>query len=138
MMDALRFAITLGVLYAAHQVADHWIQTHHQACHKAATGPRGWLALFGHVATYTATLAAVLAAVAWRFPVLDYSAGMVAAGLIVNAISHGWADRRSPLRALAVAVGKGSYWDDVPGGAYQLDQAWHYGWLAVCAFIIAA
>lgn len=138
MMDALRFAVTLAVLYAAHQVADHWIQTHHQACHKALPGLRGWFALIGHVSTYTATLAVVLAVVAWRFPTLDYSAGLVVAGLTVNAISHGWADRRTPLRALAVKLGKGSYWDDVPGGSYQLDQAWHYGWLFLSGLIIAA
>ncbi|MCC5582166.1 transcriptional regulator, partial [Microtetraspora sp. AC03309] len=33
-------------------------------------------------------------------------------------------------------VGKGSYYES-PGGAYQLDQAWHLGWLVVSALIIA-
>lgn len=90
------------------------------------------------MATYTATLAAFLALVAWRLPALAFSPGLVALGLFVNAATHTWADRRAPLRALAVYLGKGSYWDDVPGGAYQLDQAWHYGWLFLSALIIAA
>jgi hypothetical protein len=136
-MDAIRFALTLAVLYAGHQVADHWVQTNHQACGKAAPGWAGWRANLGHVATYTATLAACLTLVAWRFD-LGYSLAWVAAGLLINAATHAWADRRAPLRKLAVAIGKRSYWDDVPGGAYQLDQAWHYGWLFLSALIIAA
>ena len=30
-----------------------------------------------------------------------------------------------------------AYWDNVPGGSYQLDQAWHWGWLFLTAFIVA-
>ncbi|MFF4777593.1 transcriptional regulator [Microtetraspora fusca] len=135
-MDAIRFAVTLAVLYGAHQVADHWIQTHDQACDKALPGWAGWRANLGHVATYTAILAAALALVGWRYH-LGYAPGWVAAGLAINAVTHAWADRRAPLRALAVAIGKKSYWDEVPGGAYQLDQAWHYGWLLASALIIS-
>ncbi|WP_067132113.1 hypothetical protein [Microtetraspora malaysiensis] len=54
---ALRFALTLATLYAAHSVADHWVQTHGQACGKAAPGRAGWTANLAHVTTYTATLA---------------------------------------------------------------------------------
>jgi len=137
MLDVIRFVVTLAVLYPAHQVADHWIQTHTQACGKAAPGWAGWRANLAHVTTYTATLAAVLALVAWRYPGLGYTPALVVAGLLVNGASHAFADRRAPLRALAVAMGKRSYWD-APGGAYQLDQSWHYGWLLLAALIIAA
>lgn len=131
MMDALRFAVTLATLYAAHSVADHWIQTHTQATCKESS----WRALAGHVASYTATLAGALALVDWRFD-LGYHWAALASGLVVNALSHAWADRRRPLRALAVRLGKAGYWDN--GGAYQLDQAWHLGWLFASAFLIAA
>ncbi|MER5326916.1 hypothetical protein [Streptosporangium roseum] len=86
-------------------------------CH---THPAGWTANLGHVTTYSLTLAVALAVVGWRFQ-LGYAPGWVAAGLALNAVTHAWADRRAPLRALAVAIGKKSYWDEVPGGA------WHAG-----------
>jgi hypothetical protein len=115
MTDAVRLALTLAVLYAAHQIADHWIQTHTQACGKAAPGWAGWRANLAHVATYTATLGACLTLVSWLYR-LDLHPGLTALGLTVNAITHAIADRRAPLRALALAVGKRAYWDDVPGG----------------------
>ncbi|MCC5582211.1 DUF3307 domain-containing protein, partial [Microtetraspora sp. AC03309] len=129
MMDALRFALVLATLYAAHSVADHWIQTNGQAvtkgqCEHGRATRAGLLALAGHVLTHTATLAVVLAVIAIRFPGLDWSPAAMAAGLVVNAASHAWADHRPNLRKLAHAVGKGSYYES-PGGAYQLDQAWH-------------
>lgn len=136
MTDPIRLALTLATLYAAHQVADHWIQTHHQACSKSAPGRTGHLACLRHVITYTLTLAAGLGVLALLHP-LSYSIGWATAGLAVNGATHYWADRRTPLRALAVALGKRSYWDEVPGGAYQLDQAWHHGWLWISALIIA-
>lgn len=137
MLDALRFAVTLAALYATHQVADHWVQTHRQAVRKAAPGAAGHLANLAHVATYTLTMALVIALLGLRFD-LGYSVPWVVAGLAVNAVTHAWADRRAPLRALAARLGKGDYWDHVPGGSYQLDQAWHYGWLLISTFIIAA
>jgi hypothetical protein len=30
--------------------------------------------------------------------------------LVVNGLSHGWADRRHTLQALAIVVGKGEFW----------------------------
>lgn len=135
-MDAVRFAATLAALYAAHQVADHWVQTHHQATSKALPGAAGHLANIAHVTSYTATMALVIAVLGLRFD-LGFSPPWVVAGLAVTAISHAWADRRSTLRALAVRLGKGDYWDH-RGGAYPLDQAWHIGWLLISSLIIAA
>lgn len=80
---------------------------------------------------------------------LELSAAGVAAGLAVDALSHGWADRRSTLAGLAEATGKGEFYrlgapragrDDNPHigtGAYALDQSFHHLWLLVTALIIA-
>ncbi|GGT08663.1 hypothetical protein GCM10010156_77030 [Planobispora rosea] len=135
-LEALRFGLALVTMFAAHQVADHWVQRHSDARDKAGPGLAGWRANLSHVLTYTMTLAAALLAVELRFD-LGFHGGWVFAGLTVNALTHAWADRRPPLRALAVRLGKTEYWDQVPGGSYQLDQAWHIGWLWVSAFIIA-
>lgn len=144
MADALRLALTLAVMYALHSVADHWVQTHRQAVTKGQIDEDGHatrdglVALTRHVATYTLTLAVVLAALAWRFSGLDWSPAAMAIGLVVNGLSHAWADHRPNLRALAVRLGKQSYYD-MPGGAgsYALDQAFHMGFLLLSALIIS-
>ncbi len=142
------FAAAFVALYAAHQVADHWTQTEHQACTKGQPGWTGRLACAGHVATYTLTsLAALIAAAA----VLDLPLhpGKVAAALTVSAATHYFADRRTPLRRLAQLSGHADFWqlgaprpghDDNPTlgtGAYAMDQSWHIAWLFVAARIIA-
>ena len=118
-------------LFAAHQVADHWIQTHHQATTKGQPGWAGRLACARHVLTYTLT--AVLALLALRLP-LELSWAI--AGLLVSAVTHYWADRRSPLKWLAELTGHGPFYA-TPTGPYLLDQSWHYGWLFISALIIA-
>lgn len=136
-------------LYAAHQVADHWIQTSHQAATKGAPGWRGRAACAAHVATYTVTavvaLTGLMAATGWT-PTL----GRLIAGLGVSAASHYWAERRTPLAGLCDRLGKTGFYqlgaprpghDDNPSlgtGAYALDQAWHVGWLFIAALLIGA
>jgi hypothetical protein len=132
---ATTFAVTLAVLYAAHSVADHWIQTDHQAVAKGARTRAGQLADLRHVTTYTLTLAAALAVAAWRVG-LHYDPAHVPAGLALNAITHYWADRRVYLLALARRIGKSGWLDTDPQAAYQLDQSWHIGCLLVTALII--
>ncbi len=149
MTAAGTFAAVFAALYAAHQVADHWVQTEHQAATKGARTWAGRLACTGHVLTLTVTqLAALLAVIA----VLDVelSGSQVAAGLAVNAVTHWWADRRATLAALAAAVGHRPFYglgaprpgrDDNPSlgtGAYALDQSWHIGWLFVAALVVSA
>lgn len=150
---AIIFAAVLPALLVAHNVADHWVQTHHQAVTKGTAGWRGRLACAKHVAIYTAVTAVTVLAlwVAFGLPIsiLGFSAGQA-----VSAVSHYWADRRVPLRRLAStgvfgAIGKGDFWhvgtpreghDDNPTlgtGAYALDQSWHWGWLGVAALITA-
>lgn len=142
------FAAAFAALYIAHVVADHWIQTQHQADSKGLPGWPGRIACAAHVATYTATgLAAVLAVLA-RFGA-DVDPGRLAVGLAVSAVTHYLADRRTPLRKLAELLGSGPFWalgvpragrDDNPSlgtGAYALDQSWHVLWIGVAALVIA-
>ena len=141
------FAVVFVALYAAHTVADHWVQTHHQACGKGAASWRGRLLCAQHVATLSLTQAAAVAAAVWVTGI-SLSPAAAAAGLAVNAVTHYWADRRSPLLALAdwlgrtVIPGKGDFARLGDGaaapagtGAYALDQSWHIGWLFVAALL---
>jgi hypothetical protein len=143
------FAAVFAALYAAHQVADHWVQTQHQADHKGLPGWVGRWNCTKHVLTYTGTGVVALALVAvvtgWRPAVVP-----LVVGLLVSGVSHYIADRRTPLFRLALATGSARFWslgtprpdrDDNPSlgtGAYALDQSWHIGWLFVTALIIAA
>lgn len=130
------FAAVFAALYAAHQVADHWVQTQHQADTKGHPGWPGRIACAAHVATYTATAVAALTALAlatgWH---LD--GWRIGVGLGVSAISHYIADRRAPLRRLADLLGKDPAWLE-SGGMYALDQSWHVGWLFAAALAMAA
>ncbi|WP_067491713.1 DUF3307 domain-containing protein [Actinomadura hibisca] len=142
-MAAITFAVTLSVLWIAHHVADHWIQTDCQAITKgrpardeAGTRDRsGQLADLRHVLSLTAVLAAALLAVAWRVDIAYDPARFVVA-LLVNGASHYWADRRVYLLRLARAIGKGGWLDNDPTAAYTLDQSWHLLWLLITALII--
>lgn len=142
------FAACFAALYAAHMVADHWVQTCHQAAAKAEPGWYGRLAGARHVAAHTAVCAAALL-LTWRLVALPLHPLTFAAGLGLNAVSHWWADRRHTLRALARLLGQEGFYslgaprpdhDDNPTlgtGAYALDQSWHIGWLFLTALVIA-
>ncbi|MEW2379298.1 helix-turn-helix transcriptional regulator [Micromonospora sp. NPDC047812] len=143
------FAAVFVALYVAHQVADHWVQTQHQATHKGCDPEHGraghphcsvWRSRWhcaAHVATYTLTAAvALLFLMAGTGLRLDPWA--VTVGLTVSAVSHYVADRRVPLRRLADALGKDPAWLERGGGLYALDQSWHIGFLFVAALLAAA
>ncbi|WP_019635123.1 DUF3307 domain-containing protein [Actinomadura atramentaria] len=137
------FAGVFAALFAAHEVADHWVQTHTQAVRKGSPGWVGRLACARHVATYTATLTVVLALVSWRLGI-GYSLPNVVAAVVLTAGTHYWADRRTTLRRLADLARKGDFaglGDPLAAptgtGAYSLDQAWHIGFLSVAALILA-
>ncbi|MFY1688034.1 DUF3307 domain-containing protein [Plantactinospora sp. WMMB782] len=143
------FAAVFVALFVAHQVADHWIQTQHQADCKGRPGWPGRLACAAHVATYTLTALVALAALALSTD-LDVSPGKVAAGLAISAVTHYIADRRTPLKRLAELTGSARFYalgcprpgrDDNPSlgtGSYALDQSFHYLFLFVAALVIAA
>ncbi|HEV2636312.1 MAG TPA: DUF3307 domain-containing protein [Actinocrinis sp.] len=147
-MNGMLFSLAFAALYAAHMLADHWIQTQHQAVTKARPGRAGRVSCATHVTTYTLTAALVLAAVAWRTGA-PLNPGRCALALLVSAASHYFADRRTGLERLARAVGKQGLFDlgaprpgrdDNPSlgtGAYALDQSFHIAFLFVSALIIA-
>jgi hypothetical protein len=135
--DLGTFGAVFAALYAAHQVADHWVQTQHQATCKGAPGWPGRLACAAHVATYTATAVAALLTLA-LFLGLCLNPWTAAAGLAVSALSHYVADRRTPLRRMADRLGKDAAWLDHGGGMYAMDQSWHVGWLFVAAVVVTA
>lgn len=148
MPDIGTFAgVGLGLL-VAHQVGDHWVQSHGQACAKGLPGWAGRLACARHVASYTVvTSLAVLAL--WGVFQLNITWQGFAAGQLVSAVTHYWADRRTTLARLAALTGHADFYalgmprpgrDDNPSlgtGAYALDQSWHWGWLGVAAFLTA-
>ena len=145
---AATFAAVFTALFVAHQVADHWVQTQHQADAKGRPGWPGRIACAAHVASYTATAVLALAAVHLTLGV-PLAPWPVAAGLTVSAMTHYVADRRTPLKRLAEQVGAGRFYalgipragrDDNPSigtGAYALDQSLHYLFLFIAALIIA-
>jgi hypothetical protein len=144
MSAALTFAVSGFSLYAAHHVADHWIQRETEALGKGAPTWVGRLLCARHVVSMTVTKLVVLVV---TFVVLDLplSGLAVTLGLAVDAVAHYVADRRTPLARLACWAGKGRFWALGNGpaapagtGAYALDQSWHVAWLWVAALIIAA
>lgn len=133
------FAAVFAALLAAHWLADHWVQTDHQAAFKSLPNRRGWLALLGHVATYTAVAAVFLLIVAVRLG-LRLELVPVLTGLVFSAVTHGWADRRRPLAWLARHTGSAKFYRVAAGGisgAYLLDQSFHTTMLFVAALIIS-
>lgn len=145
---AVTFAATLPTLLIAHNVADHWVQTSHQAGMKGQAGWAGRTACASHVATYTAVTTGSVGLV-WGLLGLAISPLGFVLGQLVSAVTHYWADRRSTLARLAVLVRNGEFYrlgapradkDDNPHlgtGAYALDQSWHWLWLFVAALITA-
>ena len=148
MADAVTFATVLPALLVAHQVADHWAQTDHQATHRGLPGWPGRIACASHVATYTLVTAVTVAGLWWVFDLPISPAGFLA-GQAVSAVTHYWADRRFTLAALCTAIGKSGFYrlgaprpgrDDNPTlgtSAYALDQSWHWAWLLMASLITA-
>ncbi|MFF2074624.1 transcriptional regulator [Kitasatospora sp. NPDC058162] len=160
---AARFAASYALLRAAGDVADHFVQTCHQAATKGhhdhnpgQSSAAGRRACAAHVATYTATQAAVLLA-GTRLLGVRLRPAPVTAALALSAVTHYVADRREPLRRLADAVGIGDFYAlGTPGhpaypttrngkyaptlgtGAYALDQAWHHAFETIAALIASA
>lgn len=146
--NAVSFAAVLPTLLVAHNVADHWAQTDHQARRKGLLGAEGRRACAAHVATYT-LVTAVAVAVTWAALGLSLTIGGFVAGQLISAVTHYWADRRFTLAGLCTRLGKSNFYqlgaprpgrDDNPSlgtGAYALDQSFHWLWLFVAAFVTA-
>jgi len=139
-----RFAASFIALLAAHNLADYWAQTTHQAQNKGRHGnphenAAGRAACLAHVAIYTASSAAAVSTVnkvlclgaSWR--------GMLA-GQLMSSASHYFADRHHTLRALAARTGRLEFHDSGVSpakGSALLDQSWHLSWLVLSALATA-
>lgn len=132
---ALVFATALPTLLVAHEVGDHWVQRECQALGKGARTRAGAVACAKHVAGYTLTTSLLLGMVTVLFA-LPVSLLGFAAGQLVSAGTHYWADRRFTLAWLARLVGKGGYYEH-GGGAFELDQSFHRAFLFAAALITA-
>jgi hypothetical protein len=144
------FAAVFIALFAGHSVADHWVQTSCQAIHKGERSRAGQLACLRHVATLSATkwLLVLVAVVPFH---VKLNWWQVAVGLLLDAVSHYWADRRFTLEKLARRnwVNKGEFYDQgtdlvnaegktrphIGTGRYALDQSWHHLWLFIGAWV---
>jgi hypothetical protein len=134
-VNPLRFAVLLPTLYAAHTVADHVVQTDHQAAAKASS----WQAMAGHVGGYQATQAAAVLGVL-RATGLRASGRGLLAGMLLSAATHAFLDRRWPVRAVLRATRSPNFADMVTPlhGQYLADQALHHGCLLLAAGLMAA
>jgi hypothetical protein len=145
-LAASAFPAYFVALLAAHNVADHWVQTSHQACTKALRDRRGSIACLAHVTSYTVTTCG-FGLVVWFALGLHLTAVGFLAGQAVSAVTHYWADRRYTLAWLAGKLGRGEFYqfgaprpgrDDNPSlgtGAYALDQAFHWFFLFTAAAV---
>jgi hypothetical protein len=125
-----------ALLRIAADAADHWVQSDHQAQHKAKPGIEGHVALAGHVASYVATQGAALL-VGNRVLDLGLRPRSMAAALALSGATHYLIDRRWPIQRMAEATGKGAFYQlgGPLGGAYRLDQATHHLCEGVAAFL---
>lgn len=146
---AARFAALWAVLDVAHDLADHVVQTDHQAAGKAAD----WRCMAGHVSSYTAVQLLALAA-ARRLGVRP-SLARTATAVTLSASTHALLDRRWPVVELLRRTGSDRFAApevrvtgdllDPRGlggplplhGPYLAGQALHRGVLAVCAAILS-
>lgn len=126
-------------LVVAHVLCDYVLQTQHQADTKALGGLVGRLACLRHVGVQVAGAGAVVALLGGSVAGPTPTVGRCAAALAVIGVTHYFADRRAPLRALIDVIrrGRGMEWIDQHGGLAFCDQAWHYLWLGVAAWILA-
>lgn len=155
---AARFGATMAALWAAHDLADHVVQTDHQAATKASS----WRGMAGHVGGYQLTQALALAALrplgvrpSWR---------RTLAGTVISAATHAFLDQRWPVVHLLERTGSARFADpcvlgqvaEVVGpplradsvaiveptplrlhGPYLADQALHHVCLALAAYVLA-
>lgn len=135
---AAKAAAAYAALRTAAHVADHWVQTGHQAAHKGDSGVTGHRAMAGHIAGYAGAQAVALVAVNHLLDIGLKPRG-IAAAVAFSAATHWFIDRRWPVRKLADATGHRGFHDlgGPLGGAYILDQSAHHLMEGVAAVVAA-
>lgn len=138
MSKAGNAAAAYAAMRAAAGIGDFWLQTGHQAAHKADAGWKGRLVVARHAASYAAVQGVALVA-ASKLLGVDLKPSRIAAAVAFSGITHGFIDRRWPVRKLAAATGKTGFHDlgGPLGGAFHLDQSAHHALEAVAAVIAA-
>lgn len=133
-INPLRFAVLLPVLLVAHNVADHVVQTDHQAAEKAGN----WGAMAGHVGGYQATQLLATEAVL-TVSGLRGSWQPRLAGALVSAVTHAVLDRRWPVKRILELTRSPQFarMTTPVNGMYQADQALHHGCLLIAALIMS-
>lgn len=148
-IHAVVFVSVFIALLVGHYIGDFWLQTATQAENKALKSWRGRFACAQHAATLALTKIVILDITAIVTEIhIPIAAAAIA--IIIDAISHYWADRRTPLKKLADMLGKSNFYtlgtprpghDDntsLGTGSHALDQSWHIAWIWIAALIIAA
>lgn len=125
-----------ALLRTAADIADHYVQTHHQATHKARPGTEGHSALAGHCLSYVTTQAVILGA-GNHLLGLDLRPRHMAVALAFSGVTHYALDRRWPLRRFAELIGKREFYElgGPLGGAYLMDQAGHHFAEGIAAYL---
>lgn len=111
-MSAARFGAIAAALWAAHDLADHVVQTDVQARDKAdrraswdtALLPQWSVPMAGHIGSYTAVQLGALLALS-RLTGEPLTWPRTLAGVAFSAISHAFLDRRWPVARLLEATG---------------------------------
>ena len=136
-MSAPAFAASFAALYAGHMVGDHIAQTHAQSIGKAA--PTGWVKpMLGHLASYAICQMAAFYALA-AFADFRMAAVGWYLGIPFSVVTHGFIDRRWPVRWLLEHTGSKPFADLASSGIngmYLADQSLHVGCLFVSALLI--
>ena len=93
---AVAFTTVMLGLLVAHEVADHWVQTHYEANRKGEQSPEGRTACLSHVLSYTFTTVLFAGGIVLLFNLHITLLGFIA-GQIISAVTHYVADRRYPI-----------------------------------------
>lgn len=110
------------LLFAAHMLGDWIIQTDKQALSKMSS----WWAMAGHVLTYHLVMA--------LFVLPFWHDRWAALGFVVSAASHGFIDRRWPVRWLLRKTGSPNF-AELTWGVLSADQALHAFFLCLMAVL---
>jgi hypothetical protein len=132
------FAAVFIALYVGHQLGDHIAQTDATADAKSQPGWAGWRAIGVHVFTYHLCVVAALAALLLIHVPLTWPG--CAAGVGFSAVTHGFIDRRWPVRVLLEKTGSARFAAMTTPicGSYVSDQALHVAALFVSALLVVS
>lgn len=139
MTAALTFAVVLATFLVAHNLADHVLgQNDDQATYKMEKSRRGWISLLGHVFKYHLVMLITTLVVVVALGLTLSPLGLVL-GFLFSMVTHGFIDRRWPVKWLLQRVGSPGFAEmQTPiWGVYQADQALHEAALLISALIVA-